>query len=84
MVPDLKATEQRFRDFNVDVMRGLGDERFELGSNVANWWGLEDVVRAREVAEALGRRGMKWGNVLLVRDPKGNVVEVQERTRGFW
>ncbi|PVH89594.1 hypothetical protein DL98DRAFT_564909 [Cadophora sp. DSE1049] len=80
VVPDLKAAEQRVRDFDVDIMKGLGDERFEPGSSVARWWGLEDDGRAKDVAEALGRGGMEWGSVLLVRDPEGNVVEVQERS----
>ena len=76
----LKQRSSDFEECNVDIMNRLGDEWFEPGSNVANWCGLEDVVRAKEVAEAVGRGGMEWGNILLVRHPEGNFVEVQERS----
>lgn len=76
VVPDLKAAEDRMREVGVKILKALGDERIEPGSSVAEWWGMDNEVA---VEAAKGARGMEWGDTLLVLDPEGNVVEVQER-----
>lgn len=76
VVPDVRAAEKRVKEFGVLILKGLGVDTIEPGSSVAKWWGL-DYARVLEVR--MGAKDMEWGNILLVIDPDGNVVEVKER-----
>lgn len=76
VVNDVHAAEERMKEFNVPILKALGDETIEAGSRVAEWWALDNAaaVAAREALKGIG-----WANILLVLDPEGNVVEIQQR-----
>jgi lactoylglutathione lyase len=76
VVPDVGATEKRMKEFGVSILKGLGADTIEPDSSVAEWWGLD---HAHVLDVRMGAKDMEWGNILLVIDPDGNVVEVKER-----
>lgn len=75
-VPDVKETHSRLEELGVPILKRLDVETIEPGSRVAEWWGL-NPIRAAAIATAVP--DIAWGEVLLVEDPDGNIVEVQER-----
>lgn len=75
VVPDVKAAEQRMKDFEVPILEALGIQQMGPGSEAAHWWGLDEVHAIEAVA---GSKAMGFENILLVADPEGNVVELME------
>ena len=86
IVPDIIATEARMCEHDVPVLNGVEeplDFGNEKGGEVACAFGLgSGVVRGRAEAMAVlqGISGLGFGRFLLVKDPDGNLVEIQEQS----
>lgn len=77
VVPDVKKAEERMREFGVEVLKGVGT--FPNGDDpAAGVFGLGNDERFAE--EALeGIRMIGFEDFLIVKDPDGNAVEIQQQ-----
>lgn len=82
VVPDVRKTESRMREFGVEILKGVGI--FPEGNDpAAGVFGLGDgEVAAEEALE--GIRMIGFEDFLIVKDPDGNAVEIQQQVWGDW
>jgi lactoylglutathione lyase len=77
VVPDVRKAEERMKEFGVEILKGVG--QFPSPDDpAAKAFGLGDSV---EVAEAAleGIRLIGFEDFLIVVDPDGNAVEIQQQ-----
>jgi catechol-2,3-dioxygenase len=69
-VPDIRAAEKRFRELNVEILKGLGEET----STKAAMCIPEEYWEAGPDLTA----GFKkvFANMMMIKDPEGNFIEI--------
>lgn len=78
VVPDVRATQARMEEFGVRILKAVGED-IEPSSDAARAYGLgANLQEARAAAAGIERIG--FANFLLVTDPDGNLVEIQNQT----
>lgn len=77
-VPDVRQAEERMRATGVNILKAVGvDFSIEKLGSVLNAFGLSaDLVKARQALA--GAQALHLDQVLLVADPDGNLVEIQQ------
>jgi lactoylglutathione lyase len=77
VVPDVRKAEARMREFGVEILKGVGVVP-AADDPAAKAFGLGDDIGVAE--EALeGVRMIGFSDFLIVKDPDGNAVEIQEQ-----
>lgn len=79
VVPDIVAAQERFETYGVKILKRFGDLPQNEPGPLANAYGLS-VLTAIEREQAIqGIAGFGFGNFVIIEDPDGNVLEVQQQ-----
>lgn len=83
IVPDIAAAQKRFDSLNVPILKHVGEMPTTDGDAiVARAWGFDPDV-PEEVKSALaGIAGIGFQDFVIVADPDGNLLEVQQQASG--
>lgn len=77
MVPNITQAQARMDQFGVTVLKRLGED-LKPGSEVAQAYGVEGSAE-QEMAVTEGIEAIGFAYFLLVSDPDGNIVEIQQQ-----
>lgn len=78
VVPDVQQTEARMRQFGVNILKPVGEE-IDPDSAAATAYGFGSNLQEARAA-ATGIEAIGFANFLLVTDPDGNLVEIQNQS----
>ncbi|KAK5713117.1 hypothetical protein LTR15_011479 [Elasticomyces elasticus] len=83
VVPDIEAAQRRMESQGVSIVKLTG-EPIAWGSEGAKAFGLDEAHWAREAARAAlqGITEIGFDSYMLIKDPDGNLVEVQQQVPG--
>lgn len=77
IVPDIVKAQDRMQQYGVKIVKGLGANP-QPGDPVSQAYGLGNDV-AEAMAALAGIKQIGFENFLLVEDPDGNLVEIQQQ-----
>lgn len=78
VVPDVLQAQQRLNSFGVEIVKGVGKD-LSTNAGVAQAYGLgEDAMEDQVIAQGIKTIGFE--KFLLVADPDGNLVEIQQQS----
>jgi catechol 2,3-dioxygenase-like lactoylglutathione lyase family enzyme len=76
MVPDIVATQTRMEDFGVPIIKRLGDSPEPTGVLAGAFALIDPAIVPAALA---GTIALRFDRVLMVADPDGNLIEIQQQ-----
>ena len=78
VVPDVRQTQARMERYGVKILKGVGDI-LGYGSEGAEAFGFGDASKAEANSALEGTASIGFQYFLLLADPDGNLVEIQQQ-----